>query len=281
MFPALLYSLHTDEKTVICVFADLALSTMLMANSSPGLCEPVADSYISTVNMDGYDSNRHSVRPFAVLTNATNTLALRQSGQRHTPLPLTRALESFHAKAALFTGIAGVKTSAKTMAWDLKVTGAPLTIESITLEKAKSGSLNVNSGRFPDARQKHGCLKTPLRKRRVSVAPPFSTKTTDSSDTDPGPRSMPRSLSLERVQGQRRNAIYSSSSFAVRPAAHIRPTHASLFAPPAKLSRSPIPVRRPPTKVGKTQNESPTRIYARIIQRTSEQIEHENLQGWE
>ena len=252
---------------------------MLIANSSSGLCEPVANPYIPAANMDGYDSNRHSLRPFAVLTNATNTLALRQSGQRHTPLPLSRALESFHAKAALFTGIAGVKTSAKAMAWDLKVTGAPLTIESITLEKAKSGSLNVNSSRFPDARQRHVCIKTPLRKRRVSVAPPFSTKTTDSSDIDPGPRSMQRSLSLERVQGQRRNAIYSSSSFAVRQTAHIRPT--SLFAPPAKVSRSPISVRRPPTKVGKTQNESPTRIYARIIQRTSEQIEHENLQGWE
>lgn len=250
---------------------------MLTVDSSLGLCEPVAYPYIPTVNMDGYDSNRHSLRPFAVLTNATNTLTLRQTGQRHTPLPLSRALESFHTKAALFTGIAGVKTNAKALAWDLKVTGAPLTIESITLDRAKSGSLNVKSSRFPDARQRHGSIATPLRKRRVSVAPPSSTKTTDSSDIDP--RSMQRSLSLERVQ--RRNAIYSASSFAVRQTAHVHPTHTSLFSTPSKVSRSPISVRRPLMKPGKTRNESPTRIYARIIQKASEQIEHENLQGWE
>ena len=226
--------------------------------------------------MDGYDSNSRSLRPFGVLINSTNTLGLRPIGTRHSPLPLTRALENFHAKAALFTGAAGLQRNWKALAWDLRVTGAPLAIESITLEKAKSGSLNVHSSRYPEARLRPRDGRTPLKVRRVSIAAQLTTKTADSSDLDPGPRSMPRSLSLERVPPQRRNAIYASSSFAARSISHSRPTHT-----PTKLPRSPIPVRRLPTMVRKGLNESPTRLYARIVQRTSELIERENLQGWE
>lgn len=227
--------------------------------------------------MDGYDSNRHSLRPFAVLTNATNTLGLRPIGIRHSPVPLTRALESFHVKSAMLTGAAGLRKNWKALAWDLRVTGAPLTIESITLEKAKSGCLNVHSSRYPEARQRPREGKTPLKSRRVSIAPSLTTKTVDNSDYDPGPHSLPRSLSLERVPTQRRNAIYASSSLA----SHSRAAHASLLTRPSKPPRSPIAVRRLPTLGGKALNESPTRLYARIVQRTSEQIERENLQGWE
>lgn len=231
--------------------------------------------------MDGYDSNRHSLRPFGVLTNATNTLGLRPIGIRHSPVPLTRALESFHVKAAMFTGVAGLRKNWKALAWDLRVTGAPLTIESITLEKAKSGCLNVHSSRYTEARQRPREGKTPLKSRRVSIAPPLTTQTADCSDYDPGPHSLPRSLSLERVPTQRRNAIYASSSFAARSASHSRAANASLLTRPAKPPRSPIPVRRLPTLRGKALIESPTRLYARIVQRTSELIERENLQGWE
>lgn len=221
---------------------------------------------ISTVNMDGYDSNRHAFRSFGVLSNATNSLGLPIIDRRHTPVPLSRALEVFQVRSTLFTGIAGLKQTHKRTAWDLKVTGAPLTIESISLEKAKSGgSLRMQSTRNGTVKRKTS--ETQWRSRRVSLASQSSGKTTVTSEGEEGKGRMIRSLSLERVPGQRRKAVCAASCMAVK----------------QMISRNegrkgPGTVRRHPIGSAK---DSPTRVYARMLQRTSEQIERENLQGWE
>ena len=259
--------------------------------------------------MAAHDSNRQPTSVLGVLSNSTNYIGLSKIDRKlfeSQLFPLKKVVEGVSSRLSPAISLVRKKPTGRN--WDLRVTGATVLLECLSQELTKSANSQIRTGHYIDVKRSNTEETSPGAALRIghSVFRPFRKEMSawpcDSRthfyqkihrSVSGDLRNVERSKT-DRVKSHPEVASKAARLFARTEVASVRSVSTRSIRV-KRTSRSPgIPRsekrdRRPrdlvPISVKKIPlshlDESPTKkLYKRLLQATSEQIERENFQGW-